>query len=691
VVQKVALTAFLSTLLALGFGLVGGPILGMPPVAETGPWTGPARSHAERVVFLGGNLPDENLIAFTSGVAASGHPGVVLFDSAKSNAYTKDFLANFQPERVLPVGSFPEGVAELERRLDRTVAPALAWKRGPPDALWQVLFPKARRVVVCPAQPRRLLLQAACLAGAVRAPLYILQGEDGEREDLRRRLGIWETHDVYAVGAASRVCRGLGEVHLIRLADEAAVAASYLKHQLKRGSIHTLVVANPADTKPELGGMSALAPWIALQRRAVLLLTNDEGTNVESVVKAALRDHELRRAEALIFVANLKAIPVERRPNPIPGDKDTYIEMEPLTPTGSEPFTFATGRLFHEDPNVVALMLARQRLLRGQQQPGRKVLVVSNPGGGLALLEAFSRNTAKELHNAGYDTTAIFGKAVNKEDLRRLLPQQDIFLWEGHHNTLIREYCVQEWPEPLRPSLVFLQSCLALAEPKAHPFLQRGGLAVVGSSTRTYSGSGGAFTLAFFNALLYEHQTLGGSLRQAKNFLLAYSLLKEKRLGKDAKRGGANVRSAWAFTLWGDPTLKLPRPPIPDDALQPVRPRVRSTPSGGSVIVVSLPDTAYEKVVSTHYQTEMRPNGRLAGLLTRGEEDDRHLVPFVFAEVRLPPGPPGQKPKLRSRLADKHWVFCWDQRRNSGYLLITPRHKDRELRFHVEWSDVSSQ
>ena len=37
--------------------------------------------------------------------------------------------------------------------------------------------------------------------------------------------------------------------------------------------------------------------------------------------------------------------------------------MEPLTPTGTEPFTFATGRLFHPDPGVVTLMLARQRLL----------------------------------------------------------------------------------------------------------------------------------------------------------------------------------------------------------------------------------------------------------------------------------------------------------------------------------------
>src|SRR5213078_1759925 len=128
---------------------------------------------------------------------------------------------------------------------------------------------------------------------------------------------------------------------------------------------------------------------------------------------------------------------------------------------------------------------------------------------------------------------------------------------------------------PLRPSLVLLQSCLALNEPESHLLLQRGAIAIVGTSTRTYSGSGGAFTLAYFDALLYEDQSLGGSLRQAKNFLLCYSRLKEKRLGKDAKLAGASTRSAWGFTLWGDPTLRMPRPTPPAQALPPVRHQVK--------------------------------------------------------------------------------------------------------------------
>jgi hypothetical protein len=429
--------------------------------------------------------------------------------------------------------------------------------------------------------------------------------------------------------------------------------------------------------------MSALAPWIAIQRRAALLLTADDGNNAGEIIQQALKTRDLRHAETLILLGDLTALPMEKRPNPVAG-KDTYIEMEPLTPWDREPFTLAVGRLFADDLGLVPLLLARQRLLSGSRP---KALVVSNPSGGLPLLEAFSRNTTQELSNMGYQTTALFGSDVNPGDLRKLLPEQDIFLWEGHYATLMKEYKMHEWTEPMKPSLVFLQSCLALADGKAQPFLERGAVAILGSSTRTYSATGGACALAFFDALLYDHQTLGGSLRSAKNFLLAYSLLKEKRLGKDAKLTGANLRSAWAFSLWGDPTLKLPRPDLPEDSLPSVRHEVH-----GHSIVVNLPGASHRKAISSKYRAQMPPNGRLAGLITPDEDDEdvKHLIPFIFVEVHLPKAPEGKTPQLRSKLPESRWVFCWDARRKCGHLLFMPRAKDREeLRFYVDWNQPS--
>src|SRR5262249_20073014 len=152
-----------------------------------------------------GNLSAENTVTFTAAVAASGHPGVVLFDTPTSAGHTKNFLTALRAEAVVPVGSFPEGVTELERRLGVKAGPVCPWTRGVPAGLWKALFPEAPRVVVCPAEPRRLFLQAACLAGAVHAPLYVLHAEPGEVEELGRWLKGWQTREVLAVGAAGKL------------------------------------------------------------------------------------------------------------------------------------------------------------------------------------------------------------------------------------------------------------------------------------------------------------------------------------------------------------------------------------------------------------------------------------------------------------------------------------------------------
>jgi hypothetical protein len=632
-----------------------------------------AQAAPARVVYLAGQLADEDLIALTSAVATADPPPVLLLDTPGTAPYLNGFLTAFRPDRVVPVGTFADTVAERERRLGVTLAPPLQW-----DAL----FPQAERVVVSPARPRRLLLQAACLAGVARAPLFVLHGRDGEAEELARRVAAWRPAEVLAAGEAAALCRDLKYARVTPLADEAAVSAEYLRRQLGRGPIDVLVVANPADAAQGAGAMSRLAPWVALQRRAALLLTDEAGADAAAVVRAALKNPDLRQADNLLLVADLKAIPMERRKNPVEG-KDAEIEMEPLTPEGEDAFTFATGRLFHEDVGVAALALARQRLL-SRTRGERRAAVVSNPGGGLPLLEMFSRHTAREFKNRGYDTTALFEDDVKKGEVRRLLAESDVFLWEGHYKTLVEEFEMPKWNEPLRPSLVFLQSCLALNPAEAQPLLQRGAVALVGSSTRTYSGTGGAFTLAFFDAALYEDQSLGGSLRQGKNYLLAYSLLKQKRLAERAKLNGANVRSAWAFTLWGDPTLKLPRPTPPADALAGVRHSVRD-----GAITLTRPKEMYERINTEKHTARSWPNGRLAGLVTpTGEVDERQLVPFLFAEVHLTPPAPGRVPHLDSRVPERNYVFVWDGRRDCGYLLVIPPARlTGALKFEVSWED----
>jgi hypothetical protein len=627
-----------------------------------------------------GGLADADLVSFTTNWAQRFPSASYLFDGQESTAANRSFLAVIEPKKVVAVGSFTQGIQDLERRLEVKVSAQITWREGFAPSSWRGLFPQETSVVICPAEPRRLLLQSACLAGALHAALCITPGDKASDSDIAVLLKQWRPDTVYLAGSGARA-NSNAVTRVVHLPSEGDVVDRYVQIQSAHGPIQDLLVANPADGARGLSNMSPLAPWLAVQRSAALLHTNVDGDDVDEIVEEAISDPRLHNADSLTFLGDLKAIPMQRRPNPIASGKDPYIEMEPLTPHGTAPFSFATGRLFHPDRGFVGLLLARQRALAHDPAP-RKALVVGNPSGNLPLVETLSRSAARELLNGGYDTTAWHGSEVNKEDLQRLLPLQDIFLWEGHYNTLMKEYRLSEWPEPLRPSLIFLQSCLALCESKAQPLIERGAVSVVGTSTRTYSGSGGACALAFFDALLYDGQSQGASLRQAKNFLLAYALLKQKRLGHDARLTGANLRSAWAFTLWGDPTLTLPRPEAPSEALDAVRHEVR-----GNTIAISLPDSPHARDPTGKYQAQILPNERLAGLLTRQPgEATRHLVPLVFAEVRLPNAPPGAKPVLRSRLPSRRWVFCWDSRRNCGYLLASPRSTDRdELRFHVDW------
>src|SRR5262249_49424250 len=158
------------------------------------------------------------------------------------------------------------------------------------------------------------------------------------------------------------------------------------------------------------------------------------------------------------------------RENPLAG-KDAAIEMEPGTPLANEPYTLAIGRVFHADPAIVALTFARARLLPPEGSP-RSALVASNPGGTLPMLETFSRTSARELQSCGYKTTSLIGEELTAGQLRRKLPDADVFLWEGHHNTLIKDWGFATWSEPLRPSFMFLQSCLALTEDKASHLIE---------------------------------------------------------------------------------------------------------------------------------------------------------------------------------------------------------------------------
>lgn len=654
---------------AVGLAAPGQPDVAVPPRA--------AEIARKDTVYLARGLAPENLLVLSAALGARDPSAVLLLDTPGSAVANRHFLNEFRPARIVPVGDHNGDLDPLLSRLGLRPEEPHYWSLRPSLGVWRELFTRADTIVVCPPAPRGLLLQAACLAGTLGAPLHVVQGQPGEAAEFRHLVKRWQISHVYALGDATLPGQAR-DLAVTKLHDEREIARLHRRLLTAKAPVRTLVIANPHDGKDKA---SLFAPWIALQRHALLVLTDKDGNDAEARIDEAIRTPGVEKADTLIVAADLDAIPTRKRPNPVKGDKDQQIEMEPATPTGDAPFSFAVGRIYHPDPGVIPLIVSRPRLLERRTGP-RRALMVSNSGGGLPLLEAISRQTVRELHNSGFHTTAYFGKEVNRAEMRRQMPLHDVVVWEGHHNQLIHDWSFPSWEEPLPPGLIFLQSCLMLKEWKIEPLFRRGAVGVIGSSTRTYSASGGATSLAFFDAVIHEDRPLGEALRQSKNFMLAYYLLKQKRLD-DTKKAGASLRAAWAFTLWGDPTVKLPRPegePPPYDA---VRPRVR-----GNTIAFELPPRKLDGVRSDKYRAEAFPNSRLAGLLGKEQEAGKTLQPMVFAEVELPNVPDGKKPHLSSKLPARNWVFTWDGRLKRGYLLAVPRSKNpEELSFVYRWDD----
>ncbi|MFO0801256.1 MAG: C25 family cysteine peptidase [Gemmataceae bacterium] len=631
-------------------------------------------------VILAGEMPNPDLMTLSVAAAAFKPDTTFLMDTPKARTSVKLFFDATRPATVQMVGRFPPTVDPIRRWgvgapvLDPAKASrdpvAFAWSLAPAGVGWCV--------VVSPDQGEELF-RAAALAGAMKVPLFVTRDGDEPMRGFKELAAAKGVRQAYAVGAAAAAVTKVGGVEVVRLADASAVDAAHRRELAKSGPPRLWVMASPGD----VDGCGVFAPWVSTLRKAPLILTDEEGMNSEKVFNAALQGPDARTIDQMLVVADPDAIPQAKRRNPTAGKDGDSVDVEPWIPTKkSELITVPSGRIFNPDRAGVPLMLARSKILNEtKSQP--KVFISSNPGDGLRLLETFSRNTGREMENAGCKVTSMFGRfTLTETQARQAMTENDYFIWEGHNGTVRGRFGVGRFQDPMRPSIAFIQSCAELNAQVAGPLLDRGAVAVIGTPNRMFSGSGGAYVLAFSDALAYDGMTVGQAMRHAMNYMLMYAELKEVRLGGDARLGGANRRAAWTFALWGDPLSKLPTPTPGKDAM----PRLQTTATKTS-ITMKLPESKYPTTEVMPYRAEMYPGGRLAGLYSyEGEDEGRSLVPLAFAEVAIPDAPNGKTPHLSSRVPARNYVYRWDARRKVMYLLLLPRDKDVDaVEFRVHW------
>ena len=265
------------------------------------------------------------------------------------------------------------------------------------------------------------------------------------------------------------------------------------------------------------------------RKDALLLLTNDEGKNVRAMVDEAPRQPGGARPTASFSSAICAAIPMEKRPNPLAG-KDAFIEMEPLTPHGKRPFSLrgrpavprGSGRR-RADARPAAAASAR-----ASTRPSSS----ATRAAGCRCWRRFSRTTAQEFANAGYDVPSFFGREGGRRTTVRTPAARADDLPVGRAS--------QHAGEPLRGACAGPSRCgprsssCRAAWPSSRARPSRSWSAAPSASSAARRGptpAPAALSLAFFDALLYEEQSMGGRAAAGEELLLAFSLLKEKRLG----------------------------------------------------------------------------------------------------------------------------------------------------------------
>lgn len=202
---------------------------------------------------------------------------------------------------------------------------------------------------------------------------------------------------------------------------------------------------------------------------------------------------------------------------------------------------------------------------------------------------------------------------------------------ESHHTgTTTQEYFPNVEIEQLEGlPFVILQSCHSLEEGVAKQVFSIGGVAVMGSVTNIHSASGSAFIKAFCDGLIYRGDTPGEALRDARNYFLCLSSLKEQRGHQEMAKV---YRVAMSFCLWGDPELRIINGPY-----KPSRKPVSAAFIGSDTIRISTPRRRLPESRNEKYFTRMFPGSQVAGIVKRlKDKEARRLMPIYFFRLPLP-------------------------------------------------------
>jgi hypothetical protein len=590
----------------------------------------PAARAAERPAAIRLVPADDPALALTYLVAEGRERPVLLFDPRDREA--ADLFRNDGRRAVCARRS---AAAEPLAKLLEEAAGAPCEVEDDWLALARRLWPEPRAAIAAAASDYEWLLRAAAFAGAAGMALLPV---DPERPPEASALGDWRIETLYTTPGIAAFASPEGAGFRTVAVDSADELASALLTRSSERPPTTVVLANPRDRLGVFSpsSLSLLAPLVsALHRAPLLLVGSSNPTRIEREARGFIDRHGLEPTH-VILVGDELALGSHRVPDPVlaAGGPEaigggTEVRVEIFSEIQHErPQGFAVGRMVAEDAARLSVGLARRlHAAPNQKQP---VIFLSNADEVFALGEAISRSTVGELRNRRVPVQAYFRDEVTPAVIQKALKGTDFLVWEGHARDLTLEE--QGGISATRaPGLVLLQGCYTLDRSDPYILMERGTEAIVATSAAIYSASGSAFAKAFVDSLLYDGADLGTAVRNARNYLLALTILKRRRGRHDWPK---TLRAALAFALWGDPTLSAELP-----VREPIVPPAAWSESNHD-LVLTIPPGRLEEASAGRYRSRPVPRAMLGGLLAyeKGKKDrkERRLKQTFFTARSMP-------------------------------------------------------
>lgn len=582
--------------------------------------SGPAGAAKARSIHL---VPAADVLLASMLLCARGaNEPVLLFDPRDRSA-----LEQFRSRWRGPVQCYHRPETSL------TVAPLMAEIAGGPCTVVddlrgfaRTLWPDVSAAVGVNTSDYVWLLRAAAFAGVSGHALIPL---DDAAEATPDALGGWHLGTLYLTPPTVRWAESARTIipKVVELANSDALTGELLNTLDRRPSV--VVVANPSDRAGLFSpsSLSLLAPLVSTVHGAPLVLVAEtQPERVEEEVLAFVDRHDLSPSH-IIVVGDEIAIQSHRIKDPVlaAGGPEalgggTVVRVELFSRIHEEqPQDLAVGRIVAEGLGQGSAMLARQYHQR-RTGPARPVVFLANADGMFRLGETISRSTAAELRNVGVPVRTYYHEEVTPSLTLRSLAATDVLVWEGH----ARDLTLEEQGGIAAvgaPDVVVLQGCYTFDRSDPFILMDKGTVAILGTSTAIYSAPGSALARAFFDAILYDRADLGTATRNARNFLLTLAQLQRAREHVDWRK---TYRAALAFALWGDPTL---RPHI-----EPGKPRIAPVTwkMGQEELTLTLPARNLQRISVGPYHAEPPSRAMLGGLLLRDGEK-RQLKELYFA------------------------------------------------------------